>query len=66
MSVLFMLLKGVLTGIIVIGILILTYLMLLSAIYVIGSIAIVVFRIEKAVVLKNFVKNQLLRFRKFI
>ena len=66
MSVLVMLLKGVLTGIIVIGILILTYLMLLSAIYVIGSIAIVVFRIEKAVVLKNFVKNQLLRFRKLI
>jgi hypothetical protein len=66
MSVLVMLLKGVLTGIIVIGILILTYLMLLSAIYIIGSIIIVVFRIEKAVVLKSFVKNQLLRFRKFI
>ena len=66
MSVLSMLLKGIITGVIFIGILILTYLMLLSAIYVIGSIAIVVFRIEKAVVLKNFVKNQLLRFRKFI
>lgn len=66
MSVLFMLLKGILTGIIVIGILILFYLMFLSVIYVIGSIAIVVFRIEKAVVLKSFVKNQLLRFRKFI
>lgn len=66
MSVLGMLAKGILTGIIIIGIIILCYLMLLSVIYVTGSIAIVIFRIEKAVVLKNFVKNQLLRFRKFI
>lgn len=66
MSVLVMLSKGILTGVIVIGILVLAYLMLLSVIYATGSIAIVVFRIEKAVVLKNFVKNQLLRFRKFI
>ena len=66
MSVLSMLLKGIITGVIVVGILILTYLMLLSTIYMVGSIAIVVFRIEKGVVLKNFVKNQILRFRKFI
>lgn len=66
MNVVFMLLKGVITGIIFISVAVISYLMLLAALYVIGVFAIIIFRIEKAVVLKNFVKNQLLRFRKFI